>query len=213
MVVALLLLAPLVMGYDECKRVTPPGDIPCRVTTTWVPPSACNTYFAIIFNSSGDNVSTLGLSALGSSGFCMFNFTITTAGDYPYNISTGDTGNILVQGDDEMASLSVTLFILLINVAIFALPLFVRFTKNDILNNIMAKMVYIAGLTFLAFNTTIIVTLAARAGLGVTQELFRYQFIFLWGIWIALIFLFFNMVVSSVQMWRVQKTKKRMGEE
>jgi len=213
MVMVLILLVPLVLGLDECKRVTPPSDIPCRVTTTWEPPNLCSTYQVTIYNSNGTNLSTSSLSTLGSTGFCIFNFTITEPADYPYNITTGDTGNVLVQSEDNMTSLSVTIFIILINIAIFLGPSFIQFSKNPPLNNLMSKMVYILGLTFLTFNTTIIISLAENAGLGISQELFRYQFFFIWGIYFAILFLFFYMIVTTMKMWRVQKTKKRMGEE
>jgi len=212
LIILIILLIPLVVSYEECKRITPSKDIPCRVTTTWTPPNSCSTYEVTIFNQSGNNISTLSLGNYGDTSYCIFNFSFTEEGDYHYNRTTADTGNILLQEADNMTSLSVTLFILLINIAIFLLPIFVKFTENPVLNNAMKKMVYILGLVFLAFNTTIIVSLAENAGLGVSTELFRYQFFFLWGIYISLIFLFFNLVVTTVQMWRVEKTKKRMGE-
>lgn len=200
-------------GLEECKEIATPSDIPCRVTTTWEPSLPCSQYMVRIFDDNGTNLSVKNLTGFGVTSFCQFNFTFTDHGDYPYNITTGDTGNILVQSEDEMTSLAVTLFIMAINIALFVLPSFISFNKNPVLDNLMKKMTYIGGLLFLAFNTTIIVSLADNAGLGINTELFRYQWLFLWGIYFSLLFLFWNMIVSTIKLWRIEKIKKRMGEE
>lgn len=90
-------MIPVAAALEECKEITSSIDIPCRVTTTWVPPNNCNTYTVTIFNDSGVNLSTMNLSAFGNTGYCTFNFTYNSSGSYPYNISNGDSGNVLVE--------------------------------------------------------------------------------------------------------------------
>ncbi len=208
----LLVLALGASALQECKSIQGPGGIPCRVSTTW-DPGNCIDFNVTIFNSSGDNLTTFLMSEYGSTGFCQFSFNFTTRGTYPYNITTGDTGSILVEGADEMASLSVVAFLMMINIGVFWLPSKLNLVGNSILNNILKKMMWIAGLALLALNMTIVRSIADSAGLGINTELFFYVNYFLWGIYFAIIFLFWNMMVSTMQMTRLKKAQKRMGED
>ena len=97
----MLILIPIATAtvMQECERIHSPGNIPCRVTTTYALES-CNTYDAKIYNSSG---SLLAIKDLGDFGiYCNFTFNFTKPGDYYYNVSTGDTGQILLKEEDNM---------------------------------------------------------------------------------------------------------------
>lgn len=116
----ILLILPFSFALEECKRVQERDGIPCRVTTTWQPENPCNTYTSQIFNDHGILIENLTLGTFGNSGFCQFNFTHTTLGSYPYNITNGDTGNINVVPAQETKMLSVILtFMFSIAVMIF----------------------------------------------------------------------------------------------
>lgn len=119
-ILALLLILPLAYSLEECKRVQETDGIPCRVTTTWQPPNACNTYDVQIFNDHGLLIENLTLGTFGNSGFCQFNFTQTSLGSYPYNITNGDTGNVNVIPVQETKMLSVIIgFVFIIAVLIW----------------------------------------------------------------------------------------------
>ena len=91
-----ILLTPFAFGMEECQRETSIEDIPCVVINTWFYPNSCETYSVDIYNQSGVLLEQLNLTERGQSGFCEFNFTQSKKGTYVYNISSGDTGTIVV---------------------------------------------------------------------------------------------------------------------
>ena len=107
LVLICLLLIPSVFALEECQRVQERDGIPCRVTTTWSPPLACDSYEAIIFNDQGQEVNRHNLSIFGNSSFCQFTFVQNSLGSYPYNLTTGDTGNVNVVQQSEVKMLSI----------------------------------------------------------------------------------------------------------
>ena len=197
------------MAIPECQREHLPKDIPCSIISSYIPTGGCNDTL-YIYNASGGVIDTKGWGR--TTPFCNVTWNITEEGTYVYNSSI-ENGAITIFTEDEMASLGVVLFIILINLGIFLIPFFVRFTEDEALSNLMKKMMWIAALGFLAFNTTIVVSLADNAGLGINSELFLYQKIFLWAIYISMIFLFWNMVITTMNMWKMKKQRKAMGEE
>ena len=108
----LMLVVDIAIAYEECQSEVQPNDIPCRVTTTWVYPEPCNSYNTTIFNEAGGVVYTTNLSSFGETGFCNFTFTNTTPQSYYYNISSGDTGGILVKEDDTMGYMALGLILM-----------------------------------------------------------------------------------------------------
>lgn len=96
----MIILIPLVYSLDECERELETFDIPCRVTSTWDYPNACNTYEVTIYNNNGTALNTISLDTFGI--YCNFTFNYSDEGTYYYNVSSGDTGSILVKKDMEM---------------------------------------------------------------------------------------------------------------
>lgn len=203
-----LLLLPYGLAYPECQREQLQKDVPCTIISSYLPANGCNSTL-YIYNGTGGEIQSKKWGALNP--FCNVTWNITEVGTYAYN-STIEDGAITILTEDEMISLGVVIFVVLINIALFLLPLWVRFTEKDPLNNLIKKMVWIAGLAVLAFNTTIIVSMADNAGLGINSELFLYQQIFLWSIFIAMIFLFWNMMTTTLSMYKLEKQRKMMGE-
>ena len=187
-----------------------PRDLPCDIISSWTPPANCTTYGMSVYRSGG----VLQYNTSWQEYFpkCVAVFNITTNGTYHYNSSV-DEGVIVVQSEDNMTSLGVIIFLLLLNGVLFAAPFFVAFTDDEVTNNIIKKIVWIAGLLILAFNTTILASLAENAGLGITQELFVFQWIFIKALYICMILLFFNIMTSTPKLWKAKEERKRMGEE
>lgn len=204
-----MVLVPLAMSQDECQRKMEPRDVPCQIISSYLPLDGCNKTLEV-YNTSGGMMQTKNWSLMVP--FCNASWNISTQGTYVYN-STIESGVVVIQSEENMTSLGVIFFVLILNLVVFLLPMFFQFSENEILNNVMKKMVWIGALLFLAFNTTIVVSLADNAGLGVNAELFLYQQIMLWAIYVSMIFLFWNVVVSTLKMWRIKKIKKTMGEE
>lgn len=208
----IILMLPIVYALEECQPITEPKDIPCLITSTWNYSGECGGDNATFYNSSGGNIGTYTFDNYGSSGLCNITFNITTTGSYTYKVTNGDSGNILVEAEDNMTSLGVIIFLILLNIVLFALPLFIKFTDNEVTNNIVKKVIWLTSLAILAFNMTILASLAENAGLGITHELFVFQWFFVKGLYVGMILLFWSIFTSTPKLWKVQKDRKRMGE-
>lgn len=79
-------------SLEECQDVVSIEEIPCKVTTKWAYPDPCNTYIVDLYF---DNVTFLYSQSLSESGiYCYWEFNETNAGDYYFNVSSGDAGHI-----------------------------------------------------------------------------------------------------------------------
>jgi hypothetical protein len=85
---------------NECQTTQDPSQLPCNVITSWFYPQGCSNYSVNVYNSSAEIINYSILSSYGITGLCQFVFNQTKVGTYTYNISSGDTGSLLVQGDN-----------------------------------------------------------------------------------------------------------------
>ena len=204
----MLFLIPVVYGI-ECQRLMNPVEANnCTLTSTWKPSAGCAVEIRI-HNSVGSLVQTQNWTE--QEPYCVSDWNITSEGVWQYN-STIEDGTISIEKEDNMTSLGIFIFLILLNITLFLLPSFVQFTQGKATNNIVKHIVYLTGLTVLAFNTTIFATLADNAGLGITKELFVFQNFFLIGISAGMILLFFSIIVSTPKIWKEERDKKRMGD-
>ena len=204
----LIFLIPIATAVNECQRTQQIKDIPCYVISTWNPGN-CTDYNAIIYKNGSE---VLNYTWQDLTPISYYQFNIKEKGTYYYNSSLED-GVIVVASDDDMVGLGVILFLLLLNIILFALPFYMRFTNDEVTNLIIKRSVWLVGLAVLAFVTTIIITLADNQGLGITKELFMFHWIFVNGIYIGMILLFFSFFVSVPKLWSEKKKKERMGED
>lgn len=117
------------------------------------------------------------------------------------------------KGVPPMVGDGIIWFLIILNGLLFLSPFFIRFAKKESINNIVKKSIWLLSLAFLAFVTTVVITMADTEGLGITQDLFMIHFIFVRGIYIGMILLFWNIMISTPKLWREEKRKARMGEE
>ena len=150
-------------------------------------------------NKTGIYTSLLYCNTSGGGGFVSDSFEVTTHG-------MDDTIS------DTSTSVGIALFLLFINIAIFALPFVMRF-QDEIKQWIMKQAFFMLGLAVLAFNSTVFATLAANTHLGVTSELFMFQWIFLRAVYVLMIMIFFNMIIAVPKMLRIKKQRDRMGND
>ena len=204
-------MVSIAIALDECEEVIKPGEVPCRVTSTWVYPNACNTYTITLYEDS------LGIQNYTMDDFgiyCNITFNYSDKGSYYYNVSSGDSGSILIKGEDEMASLSVILFLGAITAAIFFVGLTKkRFSENDLLDFILKKSALLLALFLTSLDITILVSIADSAGLGIAQELFRYLWLVNWTIYLSMFTIFLMTILKSFEQWKVQAQRKKYGEE
>lgn len=208
----LLFFIPLIYGLEECQRQEEPRDIPCYLVTGWDPTNACNTYNLTVYNETGDDQYIQVMGDIGTTGRCNATFNLTIPGQY-YANTTIDSWNILVEREDNMTSLGIILFLILINIALFVTPFRVRFVEDELANELWKRIIWMFGVIILAFNITIFTTLANNFGLGINRELFVFQRFVLWSVPPFLIYLFWRAVVSGVRIARDANNRKRMGED
>lgn len=213
-IIMVLMMFPLVNALEECKGVMLPSssDLPCLIISTWQFPNECGAYTISIFK----NATLLDTRPLGNyslTGRCNATFNYTASGSYLVNWSSGDSSKIILEGEDRMASLSVTLFVGAITLALFYLGMNHNFSKNSIANIIIKRCIIIVGLLLLSLDTAIIVTMADNAGLGVNKELFRYLWMINWAIYLFMVFLVYTTVLNILKLWDAGKKQKRMGND
>lgn len=209
LIILMLLMLPLAAALIDCKEIVTPNDIPCVVRSTW-DYSNCSTTEVKIYNSTPSLISTRNFTDYGDSGRCNITWNITEKGSYFWNISNGDTGKIIIQNkEDEMASLAVTLFVMIITIGVFYIAFKVEFTNSKWSNHMIKRVIIIFGLFLMSLNTVIVVTLSDVAGLGVNKELFRYLWMLNWSIYVSMIILFFTGVVGALKLWKIEKVEKR----
>jgi len=210
--IMILLMLPIVYSIVDCKGIMSPGDIPCLVISSWQFPNACNTYTINIYDS---NATLLDTRTMGDYGDvrCNITFDYSTQDSYLLNWSSGDSSKIIIEGEDEMASLSVTLFFGAITFVLFFIGLRFDFSKNPIANLIFKRLFILFGLFLLSLDTAMIVTMADNAGLGINREIFRYLWIINWSIYLFMIWIFWTTLVNILRLWENLSKDKRMGND
>ena len=108
----------LVSAIDECEDIQLVKEIPCQITATWNYTLPCNSHNATVYNSTNNNIINYTFQSLGESPLCVFTWNVTTLGSYSYLVDTGDTGNITVEGKDNMIAIIIGLISIMIFFAV-----------------------------------------------------------------------------------------------
>lgn len=202
-------MIPIVLSLEECPRFGYPKDVPCEIRSTWKPTSGCfgNITF---FNESGTLVFNSSWSDLKP--YCRAEMNYSDIGTICAN-STIEDVCITIQGDDEQMILAITLFLLGINIIVFALPFWVRFSKSEAGDYVVKRMFWIASILLLWFNTTLFRTLAESWGLGIDNFLIAYWWIFTIMAFGTVLVMCYVMVAGAMKLMKEAQLKKRMGED
>jgi hypothetical protein len=114
---------------------------------------------------------------------------------------------------DDMAT-GIALFLLVFNVGVFLLPIFIKkFSDSKAGDYMIRKMVIIAGIIFLWFNSLIFRELALQFSLGIDSYLKLYWWIFTIAMFLIIFIMVYVMVVGSIKLAQETKLKRRMGDE
>lgn len=206
-----VMVALSVSALKECKEVMQSGEIPCEIITSWNYPNECNTYEMKVYNQTPLLVYNISLTNYTGTGLCNQTFNITTKGSYIFNISNGgDSGRIIVEGEDEMASLAITIFILLITATLFWLSTR-DLSKNKYVNIIVKRSALVLGIYLMILNSAIMATIAENAGLALTQEMFFFMRLFGFVGYPAMIFLMLGALIQSFKSMKEDKKEERTG--
>ena len=211
LIIMLMLILPIASALELCKESISPKEIPCLVISAWEYGN-CSAENINIYDNTATLIQSETFSDYGSTLRCNITWNITEKGSYIWNVTNGDSGHLYVESEeDEMASLSVTLFIMAIAAAIFFIAFKVQFTKEEWSNFMIKRVLMVLGLFLMSLNTTIVVTMADATGLGVNKELFRYLWLINWTIYVSMVWLFWDGVTKGLKKWKVKQTKDRMG--
>ena len=115
--------------------------------------------------------------------------------------------------EEPMAALAITIFILLI-----AGTLFVLSAKKDILRNKYANLIVrrsflVLGIYLMILNSAIMATIAADAGIALTQEMFFYMRLFGLIGYPSMVLLMMSALIQSLRQLKIDKQNKRTGDE
>lgn len=150
---------------------------------------------------------------------------ITKKGGYAYKVycNTSNKGGTVVayfevndygtRPNDNDPSIGIIIFLLLLNIALFYLPSKVSFSKSKPTDYTMKNITYVLAWLILTFNTTIFITLAENTGLGITRELFVFQWFFLKAIYILCIVIILKTMLLVPKLLKEQKMERRMGKD
>lgn len=187
--------------------------------------AACGNCTITIYNGSG----TLEIpqSNMKLVTFYTYTYNASTSlnkyGVYPYAINC--TNNKICKGscqvdvkqeceEKEGMTTGIILFLLALNVGIFVTPLLIKqFSKNEVTNYIVRRMLYMAGIIFLWFNLLILRVLAESFALGIDKLLEAYWWFFTLAMFIVIFASMYFMVIGAIQLSKQAVIKKRMGHE
>lgn len=107
------------------------------------------------------------------------------------------------------AELAVTIFILYSTIGILALPSIVgEFSKNRFLDLVLKRGCWVIGIYLMMLNASIVATLAQSNSLPVTQELFRYLWLFGTVGYLFMGYTVLKTGVDALQLWNLKKWER-----
>lgn len=95
---------------------------------------------------------------------------------------------------------------------ILILPLVKKeFVKHEIANLVVRRSFLVIGTFLMMMNAAIVAEIADTASIGVTDELFRYMWLLGWLGWFFMGFMVLKTLLDVLEMYKWNKTQKRMG--
>lgn len=173
-----LILIATATALEECEPVVEPNDIPCQITSSWDYLGACNTYEVKIYESDGTLINSRYMDDFAI--YCNITFNYTDTGTYYFNISSGDSGSLIVERENMVLSIVIGAGI----VAFILLFLAISLAKEHFI------------LKFLLIVSSIITLLLIPASfLGSTTETIFFKFyIGFVGVFFLYIFVYFSYI-------------------
>lgn len=212
-ILLMLVMVSIGVAIELCESVEKPTDLPCMIVSTWAY-GDCNATQALVYNSTPSLIATRNFTSYGVTTRCNFSWNYTAPDSYFWNTTSGDTGGIVIENEvDQMASLAVTLFVMVLTSVMFILPYKLDFSSNKLANYMMKKASILFGMFLLSLDTVIVVTIADNFGLGVSSELFRYLWIINWSIYLMMIYTFWTTLTGALELWKELAENRRMGTD
>ena len=154
-------------------------------------------------------------------------FVVT--GQHSYIIQCNNTGGVggFVSGSffitesgheevvlDNTSGFSVVMFIMFCSLIFLILPFIVeKFSKSTIANLVIRRASWLLGIYLLMFNSAIVASIASASNLPVTQELFRYMWLFGTFGYLFMGYLVLKTLFDVLTLYKIGKGKERMGDD
>lgn len=206
-----ILVLSLLVGTASasiCEDRLNPGQN-CMMLT---PALSCGTYTYDVLSTSGQIISNATLTNLNQSVYYfIFN---QSQGDYIIRLCDNSTRQIRVTAEDDLNSLPIMLFLLILPISLIILALFKeRFVKYNPLNTLIRGALYTIGTGLFAVASSVAWHIADVAGLGVATEVSIYFYVALY-LCIPITFLFaFSTFFKFLEELKVEKKKERGEDE
>ncbi len=205
-IIVAVLLAASAGAATSCEDRLVPG----RNCTMFTPSIVCSNYTYDILNETGVVLDDANLTLVNESVY-RFSFN-QQVGSYLVRLCDDSTREIIVEGEDDMASLAITLFILVCAGFLFAVPWFPgELAKNKFADLIMKRCCWILAIYLMMLNSAIMATIADFAGLNLTNEMFRYMWLFGMAGYLLMGYTVLKTFFDIIEMWKASAAEKRMG--
>ena len=113
---------------------------------------------------------------------------------------------------DNSSGLAVVIFLIVLNLALFLVPLKHEILKSNVGDFMVKKSLILLGMFVLSLNIATVATIADSSNLPVLQTLFRYLWVINWGIFLMSIYIIVSTIFKVLELWAEEGKQKRMGE-
>lgn len=114
---------------------------------------------------------------------------------------------------EPMAALAITVFILIITGGLFYWSTKKVILQNKYANIIARRSLLVLGIYLMILNSAIMATIAADAGIELTQEMFFYMRLFGYVGYPAMLYLMLSALLQSLRELKFDKKNKRTGND
>lgn len=112
------------------------------------------------------------------------------------------------------AIIAVALFVLSISCGLFMMNMSgMRYALKDWLNFLFRRIVWILLVCSLWLNTSMMMSLADFASLGINGRFVFYLFLFGRIGFVLMFYIAFRTAITTLSMWRIERKKQRMGDD
>lgn len=183
----------------------------CNITINYPDGSNLINNKEMSFNPSFYNYSLLG-SQLNKNGEYSVSVGCTDGTNHDFTSFGFDVNLAGRRALDNPASLGITIFIILITLGIFFLPIIIKeFSSNEILNMVIKHGLVLIGMYFLTLDAAMITSLSDTYGVGVDSAMFMFLWIIQKTTYFAMFIIVIHLIFKSINLWNTKKHNQRMG--
>lgn len=103
-------------------------DVPCMLIASFPYENACNTYRIKFYNSTPTLIGETDMDDYTGTDLCNTTFNFTEIGSYTFNISSGDSGRLIVEVDEDMM-LAIILVLVFVGVIFMGIGFYLFFKR------------------------------------------------------------------------------------